>query len=56
MQQRPTTLVSHITRRVDRPFKLVLTKQKSLFRQEATRRAQLEHDLKWLRRERRSFM
>jgi hypothetical protein len=47
--------VSHVTRRVGRPFKLVLAKQKALFTHEAKRRAELERDLAWLRRERRSF-
>jgi hypothetical protein len=48
--------VSHITRRVGSPFKLVLTKQKALFTREAKRRSELERDLAWLRRERRSFV
>jgi len=48
--------VSHVTRRVGRPFKLVLAKQKALFTREARRRTELERDLAWLRRERRSFV
>ena len=48
--------VSHVTRRVGRPFKLVLSKQKALFTREAKRRAELERDLAWLRREHRSFV
>ena len=48
--------VSHVTRRVGRPFKLVLAKQEALFTREARRRAELERDLAWLRRERRSFV
>ena len=47
--------VSHVTRRVGRPFKLVLAKQKALFTREGRRRAELERDLAWLRRERRAF-
>ena len=47
--------VSHVTRRVGRPFNLVLSKQKALFTHEAKRRAELERDLAWLRREQRRF-
>jgi hypothetical protein len=48
--------VSHVTRRVGRPFKLVLAKQKALFTREAKQRAEIERDLAWLRRERSSFV
>ena len=41
--------VSHQTRRVGRPFTLVLEKQRALFAREARERRALEADLAWLK-------
>ena len=48
--------VAHVTRRVGRPFTLVLAKQQALFSREAERRAGIERDLAWLGREPRTFV
>jgi hypothetical protein len=47
--------VSHITRRVGRPFTLVLTKTEALFEREAAERELCERDLQWLTRSARAF-
>jgi hypothetical protein len=40
--------VSHVTRRVGRPFTLVLTKTEAVLQREAAERARWDRDLKWL--------
>ena len=40
--------ISHVTRRVGRPFTLVLTKTEALFQREAAERARWDRDLQWL--------
>ena len=40
--------VSHVTRRVGRPFTLVLTKTEALFLRETAGRARWNRELKWL--------
>ena len=48
--------VSHSTRRSGRPYTLMLAKQDALFARELQRRMQRERDLKWLHRQRASFV
>lgn len=40
--------MTHVTRRVGRPFTLVLTKTKDLFERETDARRRAEADLTWL--------
>jgi 2OG-Fe(II) oxygenase superfamily len=40
--------VSHVTRRIGRPFTLVLTKTDAIFQREAAERTQWDRDLNWL--------
>lgn len=47
--------VGHVTRRIGRPFTLVLTKTEALFERDAAERTEWERDFRWLTRTARAF-